>query len=80
VCATIRSITPWFKIEEAEQDYSITPIKRPMEGAYDAIILAVAHHEFKTTGGKTIREFGKDFSVIYGIKYVFSPNETDLRL
>ena len=51
-----------------------------MEGAYDAIILAVAHHEFKTTGGKTIREFGKDFSVIYGIKYVFSPNETDLRL
>jgi len=71
---------PWITVDEAEDQYGITPIPKPIEGAYDAIILAVAHNDFKTMGAKTIREFGKPVSVLYDLKYVFAINETDLRL
>lgn len=71
---------PWVVIEEAEQEYCITPIRKPMEGAYDAIILAVAHNEFKIMDVITVRKLGKKACVIYDLKYLFSPNETDLRL
>jgi UDP-N-acetyl-D-galactosamine dehydrogenase len=71
---------PWVAAAEAQHEYRITPINRPKNSEYDAIILAVAHHQFKVMGAATIRAFGKPVSVLYDLKYVLSKQESDLRL
>lgn len=71
---------PWVTTEEALHEYGITPISKPDSGTYDAIILAVAHHQFKGMGAGAIRTLGKAASVIYDLKYVLSTQESDLRL
>ncbi len=71
---------PWVSAEEAEHEYGITPIASLVVGLYDAIILAVAHHQFKDMGASVIRALGKPSSVLYDLKYVLSAKEADLRL
>jgi len=71
---------PWIDIAEAQHEYGITPIHRPDAGAYDAVIIAVAHHQFKELGAAGIRAFGKPSHVLYDLKYVLAASESDLRL
>jgi UDP-N-acetyl-D-galactosamine dehydrogenase len=71
---------PWVSVAEAEHEYGITPIIAPEIGVYDAIILAVAHEQFKVMGGAKIRAFGKSKHVLYDLKYILDANESDLRL
>jgi UDP-N-acetyl-D-galactosamine dehydrogenase len=71
---------PWVSVEEAQHEYRITPISKPIAGSYDAIILAVAHHQFKDMGATEIRALGKNSAVLYDLKYVLSAQESDLRL
>ena len=71
---------PWITAEEAEHEYGIIPISKPNSGVYDAIILAVAHHQFKDMGAAAIRALGKPASVLYDLKYVLLRQESDLRL
>jgi len=71
---------PWVTIEEAQHEYGITPITQPSAGSYDAIILAVAHYQFKDMGAAAIRALGKSNAVLYDLKYVLSAQESDLRL
>ena len=71
---------PWVTVEEAQHEYDITTISKPNSGAYDAIILAVAHQQFKDMGAATIQALGKGPSVLYDLKYLFSTQESDLRL
>jgi UDP-N-acetyl-D-galactosamine dehydrogenase len=71
---------PWLSVEEAQHEYGITPIVQPRLEKYDAIILAVAHHQFKTMGAAAIRALGKPISVLYDLKFVLSAQESDLRL
>jgi len=71
---------PWVTAEEAQREYAITPIAKPVSGAYDAIILAVAHQQFKDMGPTSIRDLGKSASILYDLKYVLSTKESDLRL
>lgn len=47
---------------------------------YDAIILAVGHHQFKAMGAAKIHATGKPEHVLYDLKYLFDESETDLRL
>ncbi len=71
---------PWVSVEEAQHEYGITPIIETNNGGYDAIILAVAHHQFKNMGVAAIRALGKPTAVLYDLKYVLSSKESDLRL
>jgi UDP-N-acetyl-D-galactosamine dehydrogenase len=71
---------PWVSFEEAQHEYGIMPIANPSPERYDAIILAVAHHQFKDMGAAAIRAFGKPTAVLYDLKYVLSAQESDLRL
>jgi len=71
---------PWVSIAEAEHEYGITPVMQPDTAAYDGIILAVAHHQFKAIGADAIRSFGRSNHVLYDLKYIFSADATDLRL
>ena len=72
---------PWIDAAEAQHEYGITPISQPEAGAYDAVIIAVAHREFKALGAEGIRAFGKpDKHVLYDLKYVLETSQSDLRL
>jgi UDP-N-acetyl-D-galactosamine dehydrogenase len=71
---------PWVSVEEAQHEYAITPVSRPAQGTYDAIILAVAHSEFVRLGAQGVREFAKPNSVIYDLKYILAESASDLRL
>jgi UDP-N-acetyl-D-glucosamine/UDP-N-acetyl-D-galactosamine dehydrogenase len=71
---------PWVNPSEAEQEYGIQPIKTPEPGAYDGVVLAVAHEQFKALGAEGIRAFSKASSVVYDLKYVLPKDAVDLRL
>lgn len=71
---------PWVSVEEAQHEYGLTPISAPVEGNYDAVVLAVAHNEFKELGANKIRAFGKLESVIYDLKFILDKSDSDLRL
>ncbi|BBL34520.1 UDP-N-acetyl-D-glucosamine 6-dehydrogenase [Nitrosomonas stercoris] len=71
---------PWVDAAEAQHEYEVTPISAPKPGNYDAIILAVAHQQFKEMGAAAIRALGKPNAVLYDLKYVLDPQESDLRL
>ena len=71
---------PWAKAEEAQHEYGITPVQQPQPGAYDAIIIAVAHHQFKAMGLAAIRALGKPEHVLYDLKYLLPASASDLRL
>ncbi len=71
---------PWVTAEEAEHEYGITPIPKLAADSYDAIMLAVAHQQFRAMGVRVIRALGKANSVLYDLKYVLPASESDLRL
>lgn len=71
---------PWVDKAEAEREYNVTPISKPAVNNYDGIILAVAHNEFVELGVEQIRAFGKNEHVLYDLKYVFTKEDTDIRL
>lgn len=71
---------PWVTAAEAQNEYGITPIGKPEAGSYDAIILAVAHQQFKEMGAAAIRAMGKPNALLYDLKYVLTAKESDMRL
>lgn len=66
--------------DDARREYNIKPLAVLKNNTYDAIILAVAHAQFKEMGIDKIRALGKDRHIFYDLKYVFNSNESDLRL
>lgn len=71
---------PWVDAEEAVHEYGIRPVDKPASGQYDAIILAVAHNEFKQMPIADIRALGTADAIVYDLKYLFPANQTDARL
>ena len=71
---------PWVDASEAEHEYAITPVQSVKTDTYDAVILAVAHNQFKEMGVTEIRALGKASHVLYDLKYVLETAESDIRL
>ncbi len=71
---------PWCDPAEAKQAYGLDLVAEPEKGAYDVVIIAVAHDEFRALGADGIQAFGKDTSILYDIKYVLPPDQVDDRL
>ncbi len=71
---------PWVNGEEARHEYGISPVDHPEKGKYDAIILAVAHDQFRQMPIAEIRSLGTPQTIIYDLKYLFPADQTDARL
>ncbi len=71
---------PWVDAESAHHEYGITPIAEPEPGRYDAIVLAVAHRQFRELGAAGLRRFGKERHVLFDLKYVLPKAQADMRL
>ena len=61
---------PWIDKEESIREFGISPIEQPEPGKYDAVIIAVAHHQFKSMDIAAMRALGKKNHVLYDIKYI----------
>lgn len=71
---------PWCSNVEAEAAYNLSLCNKEKLGFYDAVIVAVAHDEFKSMGIDKIKALGKAQHVIYDLKYVLDKNDVDMRL
>ena len=70
---------PWVDVAEAENEYGLAPVSEP-ESQYDAIVIAVAHDEFKQMSIDEFKKLGKDQYVLYDLKYVLDKEHSDIRL
>ena len=71
---------PWIDKEESIREYGITSVEQPEQGKYDAVIIAVAHYQFKEMSVDAIRALGKESHVLYDIKYILPAEQVDGRL
>ncbi|MDB4139830.1 Vi polysaccharide biosynthesis UDP-N-acetylglucosamine C-6 dehydrogenase TviB [Candidatus Thioglobus sp.] len=71
---------PWIDKEESIREYGIRLVEQPEQGKYDAVIIAVAHHQFKAMSIDAIRALGKENHVLYDIKYILPAEQVDGRL
>lgn len=78
--ANIDIYDPWVNKKEAMEEYGVELIGEPVQGQYDAIIVAVSHNEFKTMGIDGIHALGKPNHILYDIKYLFGTTDVDGRL
>jgi UDP-N-acetyl-D-galactosamine dehydrogenase len=71
---------PWADPREARHEYGLKLVRRPRPGSYDAIVLAVAHDEFRRMGIDKVRTLARRKHVLYDIKHVFRASDVDGRL
>jgi len=71
---------PWVDAHEAKHEYGIRPIDRLRRGRYHALVLAVAHTQFKDMGAAALRALGRRKHVLYDVKYAFPLSQVDGRL
>ncbi len=75
-------VDPWIDRDETSREYGQVPftlLDTPGDG-YDAILIAVAHRQFRDMGADAIRALGRDDAIIYDLKACLPPGETDARL
>ncbi|WP_240098638.1 Vi polysaccharide biosynthesis UDP-N-acetylglucosamine C-6 dehydrogenase TviB [Thermomonas flagellata] len=71
---------PWVDAAEARHEYGLDLVAAPAAGAYDAVVLAVAHRQFAALGGDGVRAFCKPQAVVYDVKGVLPREAVDGRL
>ena len=71
---------PWVDPKDAMHEYNIALIDEPKTHHYDAVIFAVAHHQFKALSNSDIKNLMKEQHVIYDLKYMLDPELADIRL
>lgn len=71
---------PWVDAAEAQHEYGVQLIQSLEQGVYDAIVIAVAHDQFKNIEVDEYIKLGKENVVIYDLKYVLEKNNNVIRL
>lgn len=71
---------PWVDAAEAKAEYGLDLVAQPRQGHYDAVILAVSHHQFVTLGADGVRAFGKPGAVLFDVKQALPRSAVDDRL
>jgi UDP-N-acetyl-D-glucosamine/UDP-N-acetyl-D-galactosamine dehydrogenase len=81
VGARVEIYDPWVDAAEACAEYEgLRLVSAPEAGAYDAVVLAVAHRQFREMGPEAVRAFGATPSVVYDIKHMLPASAVDGRL
>jgi UDP-N-acetyl-D-galactosamine dehydrogenase len=78
--ATVDVCDPWIDAAETRHEYGFDLTADPAQGAYDAIVLAVAHSQFVELGPEAIRAYGGAKAVLFDVKSVLPKSASDLRL
>lgn len=71
---------PWADPLDAAKEYGIDPVAILANAKYDAIVLAVAHDQFKQMKAADIHALGKTKHVLYDLKYALNKQDSSIRL
>lgn len=71
---------PWIDATDARHEYGLDLVAQPDAGAYDGLVLAVAHRQFAELGPEKIRALGKPGAVLFDVKAALPRSAADLRL
>lgn len=71
---------PWVDPLEAAKEYGIDPVSSLANAKYDAIVLAVAHDQFKQMSIDEFKAAAKEKYVLYDLKYILNQLDVDIRL
>ena len=71
---------PYVSAEEVKKLYSIDLASEPKRGAYDAIVIAVAHDKFREYSLKNFQDLDKKNYILFDVKYVLNKKNVDGRL
>ncbi|HET8745428.1 MAG TPA: nucleotide sugar dehydrogenase [Ramlibacter sp.] len=72
---------PWIDIAQADHEYGLRCLADPPEqGAYGAIVVAVAHREFLELGVSGVQAYGRPGAVIFDVKGILPAAAVDARL
>ena len=71
---------PWVDPLEAAKEYGIDPVASLANAKYDAIVLAVAHDQFKQMSIDEFKAVAKEKYVLYDLKYILNHTDVDIRL
>jgi UDP-N-acetyl-D-glucosamine/UDP-N-acetyl-D-galactosamine dehydrogenase len=70
---------PYVDREEVKKLYDIYPNLKLNQNIYDAVLISVAHDEFKKIGLSNIKNFCKKNHVIFDLKNLFNSSQVDLK-
>ena len=71
---------PWVDPLDAAKEYGIDPVSSLANAKYDAIVLAVAHDQFKKMSIDEFKAVAKEKYVLYDLKYILNHTDVDIRL
>lgn len=71
---------PWVDPLDAAKEYGIDPVASLANAKYDAIVLAVAHDQFKQMSINEFKAAAKEKYVLYDLKYILNHADVDIRL
>ncbi len=73
---------PWVSAQQAQQEYGLDLLESLQPGQFDAVVLAVAHHQFQDMGAERIRGLCRDreHSVLFDVKGMLALDQVDKRL
>ena len=72
---------PWVDPEIARREYGVDVMSsEPAAGKYDAVVLAVAHEQYRALGPEGARRYGRGNALLYDIKSLYPRDSVDARL
>ena len=79
--ATVDIHDPWADPAQTRHEYGLDLLPElPERADYDAILIAVAHEQFRELGIDGVRRLGQPAAVVYDIKGIFPKDAVDGRL
>jgi UDP-N-acetyl-D-galactosamine dehydrogenase len=79
-CAQVDVHDPWADPDEARHECDVELVAEPQQNHYDAVVLAVAHREYREMGAESVRALLREGGVLYDIKSIFPRETVDGRL
>lgn len=71
---------PVANASEVKKEYGLYPIKKIFLKKYEAIVIAVAHNDFRDLALNKVKKYCKPNHVIYDLKYLYPKDKVDIRL
>jgi len=78
--ARVDACDPWADPQEARVHGGIALREAPQPGSYDAVVLAVAHDEYRRYSAEQIAALGRAGAVVYDVKSVWPREQVSDRL
>jgi len=78
--ARVDACDPWADPQEAQVHGGIALREAPQPGSYDAVVLAVAHDEYRRYSAEQIAALGRAGAVVYDVKSVWPRDQVSDRL